>query len=338
MLLGHFRFGSFVSGRPCLQSQEHTLQTPRDATKEDIFYCFRLLLGRSPNREEWPGHSARAGMALEQVVASYCQSLEFARRGLTRQDLTSALVCSEIGGFKVYSDESDAGPGMDIRAGVYEPHVTAVFNQILKPGMNVVDIGANLGYFSPLSAKIVGAEGSVLAIEPNPRNVKLLEASRRLNGFDNITVVQVAAGVAPGLLILNTSYSNGTTSSLPGPLNDVLASEIVPCMPVDSLTDMRIDLIKADVEGAEYSVLRGAEGIITKHRPIIVSEFSPTMMPGISSVTGEEYPRWLTAKGYRLGVIEHDGAIVNHDTDTDAVMGAFEQSGVDHIDITAQPV
>src|SRR5580704_6315530 len=54
----------------------------KTATAEDIFYCFRLLLGRSPNPEEWPGHSSRAGEDLENVVSSYVTSREFAARSL----------------------------------------------------------------------------------------------------------------------------------------------------------------------------------------------------------------------------------------------------------------
>src|SRR5260370_20317875 len=54
----------------------------RTATPEDIFYCFRLLLGRSPNPEEWPGHSSRVGEDLENVVSSYVTSREFAERRL----------------------------------------------------------------------------------------------------------------------------------------------------------------------------------------------------------------------------------------------------------------
>jgi hypothetical protein len=50
------------------------------ATREDIFYCFRLLLGRSPNREEWDGHVAQAGGDLDAIVRSYMSSAEFSSR------------------------------------------------------------------------------------------------------------------------------------------------------------------------------------------------------------------------------------------------------------------
>ena len=53
-----------------------------EATKEDIFYCFRLLLGRDPSREEWQGHSDLSGNKLEDIVRSYIQSLEFKNRNL----------------------------------------------------------------------------------------------------------------------------------------------------------------------------------------------------------------------------------------------------------------
>ena len=56
------------------------------ATKDDIFYCFRLILGRLPDAAEWPGHSARAGTDLSAVVASYVGSLEFSRRKLGQRN------------------------------------------------------------------------------------------------------------------------------------------------------------------------------------------------------------------------------------------------------------
>src|SRR5260370_77932 len=61
------------------------------ATPEDIFYCFRLLLGRCPNPEEWPGHSSRAGEDVANVVSSYVTSREFAERGLLNKTYRDAV-------------------------------------------------------------------------------------------------------------------------------------------------------------------------------------------------------------------------------------------------------
>lgn len=317
-------------------SQPWTIpQSP--ATPEDIFYCFRLLLGRPPNREEWEGHVARAGSDLDAVVRSYMNSLEFSRRSdlllSHRPNDRVSLVTSK--GFSIYVQEGDASVGQHVKRDAYEPNVTAVFRDRLRPGMHVLDIGANIGYYTMLSASLVGPSGSVTAIEPTPDSAKLLEASRRANSFDNVIVLQVAAGREPGLLVLHGSYSNTMTSAAPDDAAALINSSTVPSLRVDDLIPRNkdIDFVKIDVEGAEYNALSGASELIRRCHPTIVSEFSPQTMPGISGVDGRQYLRFLLDFGYRMSVIEGGGTLMDCGTDPEKVMDAYTSSGVDHIDI-----
>lgn len=309
------------------------------ATADDIVACFRLLLGRKPNLEEWRGHSSRAGEDLAGVVASYVGSLEFARRNLLAPGLAGEAALAELPGFRIYTAPDDAAVGRHVGAGSYEPDVSAVFRRVLRPGMGVIDIGANIGYFSMLSASLVGPEGLVVAVEPNGANARMLEASRRVNGFENIVVVQAAAGPEVGMLVLHRSHSNGTTSALPDDAAALLRAESVACVPVDLVLPpgRRFELIKADVEGAEFKALSGCREVIARDRPIIVSEFSPGMMPGISGISGEEYLRWIMGLGYGVQVVQPDGSL-GTDGSVAAVMAAYAGCGGDHIDILATPV
>ena len=309
------------------------------ATRADIEACFRLLLGRAPNPEERSGHFAQAGHDLSSVVAGYLNSLEFARRGLLATT-EAAPAIAELEGYRLYARADDAAVGRHVLAGEYEPEVVAVFRRKLAPAMAVIDIGANIGYFTMLAASLVGAAGFVLAIEPNPANARLLEASRRANGFEQVEVAQVAAGRRTGLLALNATHSNGTTSDPAAELGQLLRAQTVPCLTVDGLagSGRRFALIKVDVEGAEYNALLGAQALIARDRPAIISEFSPNLMPGISGVEGPDYLRWLHARGYAISVIEPGGGLEPAGQDVDAVMQAYARRGTDHIDLLAEPV
>jgi len=309
------------------------------ADERDIYHCFRLLLGRSPNREEWRGHAMREGEDLASVVASYLNSLEFARRGLLNPAALADVVLTSSDAFSIHTAKDDLAVGKYVRELNYESDVTALFRHVLRPGMGVLDIGANIGWFSMLSASIVGASGHVVAVEPNPRNARLLEASRRENGFDHVQVLQMAAGHETGLLVLNTSHSNGTTSGLPDGIGRLLDAETVPCVRLDALLprERRIDLIKVDVEGAEYNALLGCTETIARWHPVIVSEFSPDMMVGISGITGPEYLAWLGGLGYAIAVIEPDGTTTGAGGDVELVMRHYFERGSDHIDIVATP-
>ena len=330
-------------GQATPQAKPHN--TPWDgpwtasATEDDIFHCFRLLLGRRPHREEWPGHVMRAGESLESIVAGYLGSLEFANRGLLDRRGPQAIRLVGIEGCRIYVDASDPDVGRHVEANNYEQDVTAVFRRLLRPGMGVIDVGANIGYFTMLSATLVGAEGHVLAVEPNPRNLRLLEASRRLNGFAQVTVAQVAAGRETGLLVLHAAQSNGTTSMPPDGFDALLTAETVPSLRLDDLASSgrRIDLIKVDVEGAEYNALLGGRGIIARDRPSIISEFSPDLMPGISGIGGTDYLRWLVGLGYRIGVVQPDGSVSPPGQDPEPVMAEYQARGQDHLDILATP-
>lgn len=310
------------------------------ATESDILACFRLLLGRWPNPEEWRGHSDGAGQNLVSAVSIYLNSLEFAQRGLIRPAVPAGISLAELEGFKLYAAADDAAVGRHVHFGVYEPEVTAVFRRLLRPGMGVLDLGANIGYFTMLSAALVGPGGYVVAVEPNPRNVRLLEASRRANGFDHVRVCQVAAGPEPGLLVLNTSHSNGTTAGLPTNDAALFGAEIVPAMPADSLVppDRRIDLVKLDVEGAEFKALSGATALLARDRPHLISEFSPTLMPGLSGISGPGYLDWLRGRGYTVGAVQEDGSVPDLDETNTTIMARFAERGTDHLDLLGTPV
>jgi FkbM family methyltransferase len=263
-------------------------------------------------------------------------SLEFSRRAETLMSHSNdRIALASAKGFSIYVQEDDTSVGQHVKRGVYEPHVTAVFRERLRPGMHVLDIGANIGYYSMLSASLVGPSGSVTAIEPNPDSAKLLEASRRANSFDNVIVVQVAAGRELGLLAIHGSYGNVMTSAAPDDAAALINSTTVQTFRVDDLVarNKKIDFVKIDVEGAEYNALLGASELIKRCHPMIVSEFSPSTMPGISGIDGRGYLRFLLDFGYRIAVIEARGTLRDCGTDVERVMDAFASRGADHIDI-----
>lgn len=308
------------------------------ATREDIAACFRLLLGRDPNPEEVAGHMAHAGHDLGAVVAGYVNSLEFARRGLLHASAEPPILVQR-GDYALYARPDDAAVGRHVIHGSYEPEIEALLRRLLRPGMRVVDLGANLGFFTMLAACLVGPSGHVLAVEPNPDNVALIEASRQLNGFAHVTVAQLAAGRGIGLLMLNTSHSNGTTYKMAEGLEGVMMARSVACVPLDALVDAtkRVDLIKIDVEGAEYNALLGAEGLLRRDRPTIVSEFSPGLLTDISGIDGLGYLEWLYGLGYDVSVIQQDGTLDLTGQDAARVIAAYVARGVDHVDLLAAP-
>jgi FkbM family methyltransferase len=297
------------------------------ASLEDIYACFRLLLGRNPSPEHWAGHSALAGGPLDKIVASYLNSLEFRRRGLLAPSTDFELV--QLDRFMLYTSRSDLLIGEPIRRNrTYEPHVTAVFLERIQAGDVVLDIGANIGYFSMLAASL-GAE--VYAAEPLAQNVRLLAASRIANGYARMQIVPAAASSKVGCLAIAASHSNGIVSTHTDGVDLALASDFVAAIPIDRiLTDQPVALIKIDVGGHEYLALQGAAATIRRTRPLIVSEFSPQGLQANSGVSGEEYLQLLRGWNYRIGLVA--GAPDLSDAE---IMSAV--SGTDHVDFIATP-
>jgi FkbM family methyltransferase len=149
--------------------------------------------------------------------------------------------------------------------------------QLVHPGMTVVDIGANIGYYALLLAQSVGPVGHVYAFEPDPPNLQLLRKNVAANGFQNIvTVVPLACGTQSGV----TSFSN---SSFYGQKNQKVAVIEVKVVSLDDYFSFlgwpQVDLIKMDIEGAEKTALDGMQQLSQRNPQLnIILEFNPFMM------------------------------------------------------------
>ena len=302
------------------------------ATVEDIFFCFRLLLGRNAHREEWAGHSSRAGEPLRDVVQTYLNSGEFSGRNLLAREMPANIVRKHNGRFEVFANPDDPVIGAPVLAGRYEPEVTGIVEQLLQPGDTFVDVGANIGYFTLLASPIVGHDGHVYAVEPNDLNVKLLESSIRANDLGNVSVMQVAAAERIETLLLHSTIGNGTTSAMRE--HELFSGTTIPGIPLDTLLAGRkkpVALIKLDVEGFEYRALLGAQEMLRQDRPHIVFEFSAG---GIDGISGEDFLRWLAERGYCFSNLSAGADQTVADIGT--IMNAFERHMADHLDILAR--
>ncbi len=157
-----------------------------------------------------------------------------------------------------------------------EPEVQNALQQNLRPGMTFYDIGANIGFFSLLAARIVGKEGRVVAFEADPEIAARLRKHVIRNDFRAISVEEKAVWSEPGTVFF--ARTDPATSPDRG-LGHVVATGAADTIQVNAVSlDQYVqtvsapDFVKCDVEGSEVEVFRGAQGLLTTKRPGILCE------------------------------------------------------------------
>ena len=169
--------------------------------------------------------------------------------------------------------------------GKWEPDEGAWLRARIKPGMTVLDVGANVGYHALLAAGAVGDSGRVIALEPDPLNYSLLLANCRRNGVTNVDAVPAAAGATTGSIELVRSRDNvGDHRCYPRP--DAGESVQVAMVAIDDLLgpDTRVDVAVIDTQGFDHHVIEGMATVIERWRPLMLVEF---WLEGIAGV-GED--------------------------------------------------
>lgn len=160
-----------------------------------------------------------------------------------------------------------------------------------------IDIGAHVGYYTILAHKL-GAE-KIIAVEPDVRTYRILKRVVDVNKLDNITVINSAVWDKSGVkLKLHLSRFSGHSSVFPLNLKkrDILTIIDVRTTTLDeigrTLSLEKIDLVKIDVEGAEFNVLLGAVEVINRFRPLILIE--------IKDINRENVLNFLESKQYKF--------------------------------------
>jgi FkbM family methyltransferase len=199
-----------------------------------------------------------------------------------RRDLTLFLrlggkqkaVIKDVQGSRMHLDMQDRGISRDLAFdGVRERLSTEAIQSELKPGSVVVDIGANIGYYALMEARLVGPEGRVYAIEPVPRTREVLEHNIALNSYSNIETFPFAMGhqTCKGAIYVPPRWNHA--SLVPphgaGPPETVIRIDVDVLTVDDFMKGKRWpDLIRMDVEGYEYHILQGMKGMLASGRPL----------------------------------------------------------------------
>jgi FkbM family methyltransferase len=168
-----------------------------------------------------------------------------------------------------------------------------LFSQILRPGMTVVDVGANIGVHTVYFAKTVGPDGQVFAFEPQRVLYQILCGNIALNKHINVITENVGLGAAMGtILVPKIDYAKGGNFGGVS-LGKAKTGQEVPLKTLDSYGLKSCHLIKIDVEGMEQAVLEGAKTLLEQHEPFLYVEND-------RAEKSKDMIQWLMANGYRL--------------------------------------
>lgn len=179
---------------------------------------------------------------------------------------------------------------------IFEPSVDHV-RFLVRPGSTIVDVGANVGFFTLKFSKWASDGGRVLAIEPEPVNLDALKRAVARSGSTNVDVIQAAAAEKEGELFLSLNPLN--------PADHRLAEQgiAIRAVTIDGLMQERgwpvVSLIKVDVQGAEPRTLAGARETIDRFNPAIFIEVDDKALIEAGS-SADELIESLRAKGYQM--------------------------------------
>lgn len=165
----------------------------------------------------------------------------------------------------------------------FEPATTDLFKRLLRDGMTCIDVGAHVGYFTLLAARLVGSAGQVYAFEAEPSTYDVLVRNVQLNQYRNILPLNQAIGDRSGRAELFLSNRSGTGVSRWNRLYS--GGELGPSILVTTTTldeflakegEPRVDLVKMDIDGGEVLALRGMMNLLSRAwAPKLIIEFYP---------------------------------------------------------------
>lgn len=160
--------------------------------------------------------------------------------------------------------------------GEWESWELDVFRSCSHPGMRVVDVGAHVGLYTLTAAKIVGSDGTVFSIEPEPRNFDLLLRNIKLNKLDNVIPFNVALADENARIQMYVHPFRSELHSLAPLQGNSQRLGISTTRLDDLITDSSVDLIKIDIEGAEPLALEGMLRLLERSPKLrLFAEFSP---------------------------------------------------------------
>jgi FkbM family methyltransferase len=189
-------------------------------------------------------------------------------------------------------------------ASKWEPEVWAAISSGLSDGSVFLDVGAHIGYDSLRASVSVGKNGQVIAFEPNPNTLAILRANVAASRATNVIVEPIACTDTEQMLTLFDSTLGGNSGS--SSLSQRNAGSItrpytVRGRPIDDVVNelglKRVDVLKADVEGAELLVLRGASQTLKRFHPKLILEVVPRQLKNMNASV-EELESFVKALGY----------------------------------------
>lgn len=208
---------------------------------------------------------------------------------------------AKVHGYTMYIDPYDS-MGLAI-GGVYEPLETTLVRELIRPGQVILDIGANIGYYTLLFSQQVGPSGLVFAFEPDSQSFQLLQKNIKVNNIKNTSVFQLAVADEEKDLTLYRDRFNNLDHRIVKPdweseaihirsiRLDTFYSQCSPRPP---------DFIKMDIQGSEGYALEGMKNLLAQSANVmLLTEFWPAGL-NQGGYGAEVFLRNLTSLGFSL--------------------------------------
>jgi FkbM family methyltransferase len=188
----------------------------------------------------------------------------------------------------------------------YEYWESKLLRRIVRPGWTVADVGANIGYYTLLFARLVGRSGCVYSFEPQASTYAALSRNISLNEPGNVRAFRLALSDSVGNVPLAATGERPHATHIAA--DGEASSERVPLITLDSFLvaegARRLDLVKVDIEGYEMRFLAGAAETLARFRPIVQLELNPHMLARFEA-SPEAVVKQLADAGYRLYRLRH---------------------------------
>lgn len=213
--------------------------------------------------------------------------------------------------------------------GEFEPMETSIVKKMVKKGDYVIDIGANIGYYTLIMAKLVGETGKVFAFEPDPNNFELLKKNVEYNGYKNVVLFNQAVSNENGTLKLY--YTQNGSISRTFDAGDGRRSMDIQAVRLDDVIKEKVDFIKIDIEGFEIMAMKGAYNILNTYHPTVISEFTPRDIAKLG-FKAKDYLRMYELLGYDIYDADEEASKVES-IEPDDLIAKYPEDGILHTNI-----